>query len=207
MPKTLSFMGFDLPKATPADLHRFEGAARIKDPVAFAAALDAFIQEKVESAGEAAADQSALAATLVKKAQALRADAPWSPAPTDIQRGRQVMLKAFDNPQNLPLPEFAQLAHKSRQQIYKDLAAQPPRLLALSVGPRRQRLPDWQLDPLRLRLTQEVLRAADDIDNWTVYRALSEPLDGLRGRAPIEAVSAANLPDVVKAVRNALGVH
>jgi hypothetical protein len=67
------------------------------------------------------------------------------------------MLRLFEQPQNLPLPEFARLAHKSRQQIYKDLAAKPRRLLALSVGPRKQRLPDWQLDPLRLRLTQDYL--------------------------------------------------
>lgn len=207
MPQTLSFMGSDLPKATSADLYRFERAAQIKDPVAFTAALDAFMRDKVGSAGKAADNRGALMATLVGKAQGLRAATAWNPSATDIQCGRQVMLEAFDRPQNLPLAEFARLAHKSRQQIYKDLAAQPPRLLGLSVGPRRQRLPDWQLDPLRLRLTQQVLQAAEDIDAWTVYHALSEPLEGLRGRSPVEAVSAANLPGVVTAVRNALGVH
>jgi hypothetical protein len=200
-------MGLDLPKVTQADLHRFEGTARIKDPVAFAAALDAFIQEKVGSANELVAEDDSLTQRLSAKARALRADVRWTPTPTAIQRGRQVLLAVFDSPQNLPLPEFARLAHKSRQQIYKDLAAKPPRLLALSVGPRRQRLPDWQLDPLRLRLTQEVLEASDEVDAWTVYHALSEPLDGLRGRSPVEAVSAANLPQVVKAVRGVLGLH
>ena len=207
MPQALSFTGLDLPKTTLTDLRRFESAARIKDAAAFTAALDAFLRDKIGSAGEAAANQDALTTTLARKAQALRATSAWSPSATDIQRGRQVVLDAFDHPQNLPLPEFVRLAHKSRQQIYKDLAAQPPRLLALSVGPRRQRLPDWQLDPLCLRLTQKVLQAADGVDAWTVYRALSQPLAGLRGRSPVDAVTTANLPKVVTAVRNAIGLH
>lgn len=207
MVKTLAFMGLDLPKVTPADLQRFKGSAKINDPMAFAAALDAFIQEKVGAVAEGVADEASLEERLAGKARALRADVPWTPARTDIQRGRQVLLEAFDSPRNLPLPEFARLARKSRQQIYKDLAAKPPRLLALSVGPRGQKLPDWQLDPLCLRLTQKVLEAADGVDTWTLYRTLSDPLDGLRGRSPVEAVSPANLPQVVKAVLGVFGIH
>jgi len=208
MPKTLSFPGFGLPKVTPAEVKRFEAAANIKE---------ALIQEKLALAEQYAALQEKYAALQEKlasveqalggKARALRADTRWSPSATDIQRGRSAMLRLFEQPQNLPLPEFARLAHKSRQQIYKDLAAKPRRLLALSVGPRRQRLPDWQLDPLRLRLTQEVLKRAADIDAWTVFQALSEPLDSLGDRSPVEAVSPGNLDAVVKAVYNALGVH
>ncbi len=207
MPKTSSLPGFGLPKVTPAEVKRFEAAASIKDPVAFAAELEALIQEKLASAEQVAADSSSLVDTLGGKARVLRADTRWSPSATDLQRGRSAMLRRFEQPQNLPLPEFARLAHKSRQQIYKDLAAKPRRLLALSVGPRRQRLPEWQLDPLRLRLTQEVLKRAADIDAWTVFQALSEPLDSLGDRSPVEAVSPGNLDAVVKAVYNALGVH
>lgn len=207
MPKTSSLPEFGLPKVTPAEVKRFEAAASIKDPVAFAAELEALIQEKLASAEQVAAASSSLVDTLGGKARALRADTRWNPSATDLQRGRSAMLRLFEQPQNLPLPEFARLAHKSRQQIYKDLAAKPRRLLALSVGPRRQRLPDWQLDPLRLRLTQEVLKRAADIDAWTVFQALSEPLDSLGDRSPVEAVSPGNLDAVVKAVYNALGVH
>lgn len=207
MSKTLRFPGFGLPRITPAEVKRFEAAASIKDPVAFATELEALIQEKLASVEQGAADSSSLVDTLGGKARALRADSRWSPSATDVQRGRSAMLRLFEQPQNLPLPEFARLAHKSRQQIYKDLAAKPRRLLALSVGPRRQRLPDWQLDPLRLRLTQEVLKGAADIDAWTVFQALSEPLDSLGDRSPVEAVSPGNLEAVVKAVYNALGVH
>ena len=205
MPKTLSFMGFDLPKVTPAEVHRFEPAARIKDPVKFAAELDALIQEKMVAAEKAASRISDVDAQLAGKARALRAETPWSPSATDLQRGRSAMLRAFEEPQNLPLARFAQLAHKSRQQIYKDLSAHPRRLLALSVGPRKQRLPEWQLDPLRLRLTQQVLKQAADLDPWTLFHALSDPLEVLEGRSPVEAVTVANLDEVVTAVCSVLG--
>ena len=42
---------------------------------------------------------------------------------------------------------------------------------------------------------------------WTLYRALSEPLKGLKGRAPVEAVTEGSVDAVAKAVFNALGVH
>lgn len=69
------------------------------------------------------------------------------------------------------------------------------------------RLPDWQLDPVRLKLTQEVLKVAGDADAWTVYHALSEPAGGLRGRSPVDAVTPGNLDEIVATVCNALGVH
>lgn len=206
MPKTLGFMGLDLPQVTADDVHRFDGAARIQDRAAFAAVLDALIREKLASA-EQRASRDDTSAVLADKVRALRAGQRWQPSATDIQRGRRALLEVFDRADNLPLPEFARLAHKSRQQIYKDLGARPRRLLALGVGPRKQRLPDWQLDPVRLALTREVLKAVGDLDAWTVYHALSAPVEGLRGRSPVDAVTAGNLDEVVTLVCNALGVH
>ena len=205
MPKTLDLADFELPRATAEDVRRFDRAARIKDPVAFAAVLDEFLQEKLASATRAVAREER-AVYMVDKARALRAPSRWRPSATEIQRGRHALLEAFDRPGNLPLPEFAQLAHKSRQQIYKDLNANPKRLLALSVGPRKQRLPDWQLDPLRLELTRRVLEAAADVDAWTIYRALSEPAENLRRRSPVDAVTTGNVGKVVAAVCDTLSV-
>lgn len=208
MPKSLELVDFELPKVTPAEVHRFERAARINDPKAFAAELDALIQEKVALVGEQSTGAStAIAESLVRKAQSLRAETRWFPSDTDLQRGRSAMLKVFDQPQNLPIAAFAKLAHKSRQQIYKDLAAHPRRLLALSVGRRGQRLPEWQLDPLRLRLTQRVLERAKDVDAWTVFHALSAPSDALSGKSPIEAVHIANLDAVSDLVCSTLDLH
>jgi hypothetical protein len=84
--------------------------------------------------------------TLARKAAALRADTRRVPGRTGIQRGRVLLLKAVEQPHNLSLPDSARLANKSRQQIYKDIDAR--RLLALNVGPRGQRLPDWQLESI-----------------------------------------------------------
>ncbi|MDN7179381.1 integrase [Caballeronia sp. SEWSISQ10-4 2] len=207
MSATTSFVGADWPDVTLEEVHRFEKAAKITDPETFTAQLNALIREKITQAKQAKPRPESLAEVFAHKAQALRADTRWSPSPTDIQRGRRAQLQAFDEPQNLPLAEFARLAHKSRQQIYKDLASEPKRLLALSVGSRKQRLPDWQLDPVRLQLTQAVLSGAPDIDAWTLFHTLSEPLEVLRDQAPVEVVTRTSVDEVTSAVLNALGIH
>lgn len=211
MPKTLEFIADHLPRITVDDVvRRFSTSVEIRDARAFAAELQEFMHERVEAVELPPSMDLPLAVetteqTLARKAAALRADTRWVPGETDIQRGRAVLLEAFDRPHNLPLPEFARLANKSRQQIYKDIDA--CRLLALNVGPRGQKLPDWQLDPVKQRLTQTVLQGAAEVDNWTLYRALSEPLEGLGGRSPVEAVTADSVDEVARAVFNVLGIH
>ena len=164
------------------------------------------IHERLEAVKVAlSTEEEALEKTLAAKASALRADAPWVPSDTDIQRGRTVLLKAFEQASNLPLPEFARLANKSRQQIYKDIEA--GRLLALNVGPRGQKLPDWQLDPVKQQFTEAVLKGASQLDCWTLYRALSEPLDALDARSPLDVVTAKSIGELKKVVFNELGIH
>jgi hypothetical protein len=124
-----------------------------------------------------------------------------------VQRGRAALLRAYDAPGNIPLTEFARFAHKSRQQIYKDLSAQPRRLLSLDVGRRGQRLPDWQLDPLKLKFTREALNRAASVDSWTLYRALSSRNDSLGGHSPIEAVTPGNFDQLVEVVLSVVGIH
>ena len=80
-------------------------------------------------------------------------------------------------------------------------------MLALNVGPRGQKLPDWQLDPVKQRLTQAVMQGAVEVDNWTLCRALSEPLESLGGRSPVEAVTADSVSEVSTAVLNVLSIH
>ncbi len=206
MPKTLEFIADHLPRVTVEDVHRFFTTVEIRDARAFAAELQAFVHERVEAVElPANLEAETVEQTLARKAAALRAGTRWTPGATDIQRGRAAMLEAFEQPHNLPLAEFAKLADKSRQQIYKDIDAR--RLLALNVGPRGQKLPDWQLDPVKQQLTQAVLQEVEGIDNWTIYRALSEPLEGLGRRSPVDAVTAGSIDDVARAVFNVLGVH
>jgi hypothetical protein len=200
-----------LPRITEEDVvQRFSGTVEIRDARAFAAELQAFVHERVEAVElpaslDAAVKSETLERSMEHKAAALRADRRWKPGETEIQRGRELLLAAFAQPRNLPLPDFARLANKSRQQIYKDIDAR--RLLALNVGPRGQKLPDWQLDPVKQELTEAVLKGAADVDSWTLYRALSEPLKGLAGRSPVDTVTDESIDDIAKAVFNVLGVH
>ena len=205
-PKTLEFIADHLPRVTVEDVRRFAATADIRDAEAFAAELQAFVHERVEAVElPANLEMTTVEQTLARKAAALRAGTRWAPGETDIQRGRAVLLDAFEQPHNLPLAKFAKLANKSRQQIYKDIVAR--RLLALSVGPRGQKLPDWQLDPVKQQLTQILLQEVEGIDNWTIYRALSEPLESLGGRSPVDAVTPSSIDGVASAVFNVLGVH
>ncbi len=210
MPKALEFIADHLPRVTVDDVRRFSDTVDIRDARAFAAELQAFVQECLQavdlpSSLEVPLEVETVEQALARKAAMLRASDRWAPGATDIQRGRAALLEAFEQPHNLALPEFAQLAHKSRQQIYKDIEAR--RLLALNVGPRGQKLPDWQLDPVKQQLTQDVLHGASGVDAWTLYRALSEPLEGLDGRAPVAAVTADSVDAVAKATFNVLGIR
>lgn len=211
MPKTSELIAGHLPRVTVDEVRRrFSDTVEIRDANGFAAELEAFMQERLElveppPSMEIPLEVETVERVLARKAAALRADTRWMPRETEIQRGRAAMLEAFEQPHNLTLPDFARLANKSRQQIYKDIDAQ--RLLALNVGRRGQKLPDWQLDPVKQRLTQVVLQGAPGIDAWTLYRTLSEPLEGLAGRSPMGAVTIDSIDEVAKAVFNVLGVH
>ncbi len=206
MPGAIEFITDRLKRVTVDDVQRFADTVEIRDATAFAAELQAFVHERVEAVKlPTDLELETMKQALEHKAGALRAKTSWTPNETDVQRGRALLLETFNQPHNLTPPNYAKLADKSRQQIYKDIGAR--RLLALNVGPRGQKLPDWQLDPVKQQLTQIVLQEAEDIDNWTVYRALSEPLEGLRGRSPVDAVTPATINVVAEAVFNVLGVQ
>ncbi len=132
-----------------------------------------------------------------------RTDQRPQPIFTDIQRERAMMLGIFEAPHNLPLGVFAKLAGKSRPQINREIEGRG--LLSLTMGNRGTRIPDWQLDPMRQQFTNIVLERAEGVDGWALYRAMSEPLDALQGRSPVEAVTACNLHEIATAVVGALG--
>lgn len=122
--------------------------------------------------------------------------------PSAIQQQRQAMLDDFEAPHNLSVQAFARLVGKSRDQINRDIKAR--RLLAISLGNRGHRIPDWQLDPVRHSLIQAVLDEAAEADSWTVYRALSQPSTQFNGKVPIDIVSPRNLSKTRKTLCVAL---
>ncbi|URM25710.1 tyrosine-type recombinase/integrase [Pseudomonas frederiksbergensis] len=124
------------------------------------------------------------------------------PQVSDIQRQRAEMLATYEASSNLPLLVFAKLAGKSRDQINRDIKAR--RLLSLSLGNRGQRIPDWQLDPLRHKLVLAALAQFPDVDAWRLYGALCKPHERLKGRAPIDVLNMANFDGTARIVCSAL---
>lgn len=112
------------------------------------------------------------------------------------------MLKTYEAPSSLSVPLFAKLAGKSKDQINRELKA--GKLLSISMGNRGQRIPEWQLDPLRQQLVQCVLKEAQDMDASQVYRVLSQLHDSLDGIAPVYMVTARNIQQTASAIILAL---
>ncbi|VFR36341.1 Integrase [plant metagenome] len=127
------------------------------------------------------------------------------PRPSQLQRERNELLDLFNAPHNLRVVDYAKLAGKSRRWISYEIQAR--NVLALSVGHRGLRVPDWQLDPLKGRLVRTVLgRLSAGIDSWQIYHALTQPHDQLEGRSPIQSVAPANFQRVAGLICEAVEV-
>ncbi|HHG5368145.1 TPA: tyrosine-type recombinase/integrase [Pseudomonas aeruginosa] len=126
-------------------------------------------------------------------------------AVSDLQRVRMEMLAVYEGPQNLPVVQFAKLAGKSRDQVNRDIKA--GRLLTLSMGNRGQRIPEWQLDPLRQRLVQCVMERAMDVDSWLIYKELMHPREALGNCSALDAVSTNNLHELIELLCIKLNHH
>jgi hypothetical protein len=217
-----------LAEVTVDDIRRRFSTIEILDEQVFAAELQQYILESVSMLAQglpyasfseheatykpagwiselpAEAHIAALRRNLSRKANALIAATPWKPDATDLQRGRAILIKVFSSPSNMSVQNFAKRAGKVRQQIYEDIKAR--RLLTISIGPRKHKVPDWQLDQTKIALTRSVLAAAPDIDNWTIYKALSEPLASLGKRSPVEIVEISSVDNLTKTVLSVLGI-
>lgn len=130
-------------------------------------------------------------ATPVQRLSAVRATRK-EPAISNAQRERMILLDILEAPHNLSVADYAKLAGKSRRWITYEITA--GNLLSISLGNRGQRVPDWQLDPLKRRLVQAILKqTARGVDTWEIYHALTRPCDVFGGLPPIEAVTSDNL--------------
>jgi hypothetical protein len=113
-----------------------------------------------------------------------------------IQREREEMLAIYESPNNLPVPLFGKLAGKSKDQINRELKA--GKLLSISLGNRGQRVPDWQLVPLKHKLAQVLMNQCPHADSWDLYRMLTQPHPDLGDRAAIDAVTPTNVPAIIR---------
>ena len=108
------------------------------------------------------------------------------------------MLAMYESPTCLPVPLFGKLAGKSKDQINRELKA--GKLLSISLGNRGQRVPDWQLVPLKHKLAQVLMNQCPHADSWDLYRMLTQPHPDLGDRAAIDMVTPANLAMVVRVI-------
>ena len=135
----------------------------------------------------------------VQRLSAVRMPEYARPRLSEVQRERMRLLEMFEAPHNLSVADYAKLAGKSRRWITYEI--QSGNLLSIQMGHRGQRVPDWQLDPLKRRLVQSVLKqVARGVDTWDIYHALMRPYDELGGRPAIEAVGASSLHLAVRLV-------
>jgi hypothetical protein len=70
----------------------------------------------------------------------MEAPFPYRPTTVQLLRARMQQLAELRRKTNLPIARYAALAHKSGQQLYKEISAH--KLLALSVGRRLIRVPN-----------------------------------------------------------------
>jgi hypothetical protein len=68
------------------------------------------------------------------------------------------------------------------------------------LGNRGQRVPDWQLAPLKHKLAQVLMNQCPHADSWELYRMLTRPHPDLGDRAAIDVVTPANLGVVVQVI-------
>ena len=104
----------------------------------------------------------------------------------------------YESPSCLPVPLFGKLAGKSKDQINRELKA--GKLLSISLGNRGQRVPDWQLVPLKHKLAQVLMNQRPHADSWDLYRMLTQPHPDLGDRAAIDAVTMTNVPAIVRVI-------
>ncbi|HEC0466444.1 TPA: tyrosine-type recombinase/integrase, partial [Pseudomonas aeruginosa] len=127
------------------------------------------------------------------------------PEVSAIQREREEMLAIYESPNNLPVPLFGKLAGKSKDQINRELKA--GKLLSISLGNRGQRVPDWQLVPLKHKLAQVLMNQCPHADSWDLYRMLTQPHPDLGDRAAIDAVTPTNVPAIIRVIMGGYQRH
>ncbi|MCL2590569.1 MAG: tyrosine-type recombinase/integrase [Betaproteobacteria bacterium] len=123
--------------------------------------------------------------------------APRAPV-SEEQRKRMEKIDTFDLPHNLPVATFARMAGKSIRTLNYQIAT--GHYLALTLGNRGKRIPDWHLDPHKHALIESVLKLTNCTDPWQIYRALSSPDSRLNNLPPIELAKSMERVTLVMAV-------
>jgi integrase len=148
---------------------------------------------------EPAQQEMPAAAVLTQRLSAVRMPGYAQPKMSDLQREHLKLLEIFEGPDNLVVADYAKLAGKSRRWITYEIQAD--NLLSIQLGNKGQRVPVWQLDPLKRQLVRSILRKTPrGVDTWDIYHALQRPHESLDNRSPLDAVTHENMAKIVNAV-------
>jgi len=121
------------------------------------------------------------------------------PKMSDLQREHLKLLDIFEGPDNLVVADYAKLVGKSRRWITYEIQA--GNLLSIQLGNKGQRVPVWQLEPLKRQLIQSILRKTPrGVDTWEIYHALQRPHESLGNLSPLDAVTHGNMATAVRVV-------
>jgi len=121
------------------------------------------------------------------------------PKMSDLQREHLKLLDIFEGPDNLVVADYAKLVGKSRRWITYEIQA--GNLLSIQLGNKGQRVPVWQLEPLKRQLIQSILRQTPrGVDTWEIYHALQRPHESLGNLSPLDAVTHGNMATAVRVV-------
>jgi hypothetical protein len=112
-------------------------------------------------------------------------------------------LEIYNSPHNLPAGVFAKLSGRSRRWISYEIKAK--KVLALAFGNLGQRIPDWQLDPIKHMLVRKVLNDFPEADAWKLYKALTSSEVALDGQSAVGVVTAATIDEVFAVLSQSLG--
>jgi len=187
------------------EVDRFRQVVEIHDEQRFRQMLNELLAAKAgnEPDRPSTADERQAILERMRASPASQPVQRWEPTRSQIEQGRILGLQKFNQPHNLPLERYAELAGLSRQHVYKLIKAR--KLLALKIAGHGVRIPDWQLDPLPASLTRAVMERGPTAGPWELYDWLRLPEERFGDRAPIDIVTPANLEELTVSLLGALG--
>ncbi len=204
MPTAIEFIADRLPRVTVEDVRRSRIPSNPQCP-GFAAELQAFIHERVEAVKlPANLEGETVVQALQRKAAALRSDTRWAPNEPMSSEAAPCCWKPSTSRTICRLPS----SPSWRTSRASNLQGHPrPSAAGTERGAARPEAARLAARPGEAAVDPTVLQEVEGIDHWTIYRALSEPLEGLGGRSPVDAVTHGTIDDVAEAVFNVLGVQ
>lgn len=69
-----------------------------------------------------------------------------------------------------------------------------------------QRIPDWQLDSLKHKMVLAMRESMPQLDDWDLYRLLSEPQAQLRVQVPWCVITEENFDEVMGSLASCKGI-